>query len=297
MTDINKAETSHAEVDPPPRDTAPTQSEVASPCAVEICQTESDLGDAVHGREVDAAASDRARQIEQIDDEFRRAVEPCAIEYVPVGALKPDPHNPRKHPESQIDLLAANIRQFGFIGAVIVDEGNEIIAGHGRHAAAKRVGMDVVPCIRITHLTAKAKIALALADNRLGELSAWDEAALASQLEQLLAPDLDFDFEVTGFDTVDADRLLGPEPDPLGRNSRTGEFSGDTDDDVPDLVTEGPSVSQPGDMWDLGVHRVLYGDALDPEFGTARWRSCHTDRDRPALQCAQSRTCVVQAIS
>ena len=122
-------------------------------------------------------------------------------------------------------MLAASIRQFGFVGAIIVDEGNIIISGHGRHAAAKRIGMDVVPCIRVTHLTAKAKMALALADNRLGELSVWDEAALASQLEQLLAPDLDFDFEVTGFDTVDADRLLGPEPDPLGRKSGTGEFS------------------------------------------------------------------------
>ena len=181
MTDINKAETSRAEVDPPPRDTAPTQSEVASPCAVEIGQgnkAENDLGGIAHGGDVeDATSSIRVRQIEQIDDEFRRAVEPGAIEYVPVGALKPDPHNARKHPERQIDLLAASIRQFGFVGAIIVDEGNVIISGHGRHEAAKRVGMDVVPCIRVTHLTAKAKIALALADNRLGELSAWDEVS------------------------------------------------------------------------------------------------------------------------
>ena len=217
-----------------------------------------------HGGDVEAAASDRVRQIQQIDDEFRRAVEPGAIEYIPVEALKPDPYNARKHPESQIDLLAASIRQFGFVGAITVDEGNIIISGHGRHAAAVRVGMDVVPCIRVTHLTAKAKMALALADNRLGELSVWDEAALASQLAQLLAPDLDFDFEVTGFDTVDADRLLGPEPDPIGRKSGTGDFSLDPDDNLPRLVTEGPSVSQPGDMWDLGVHRVLHGDALDP---------------------------------
>jgi hypothetical protein len=76
------------------------------------------------------------------------------------------------------------------------------------------------------------KIALALADNRLGELSVWDEVVLTSQLEQLLTPDLEFDFEVTGFDTVDADRLLGPEP-PLGRKSGTGDFSVDPDDTVP----------------------------------------------------------------
>jgi len=245
MKDIQKSQAPEAQAEPL-REAATTESEVA-----------------VHG-DVEAAASGRVRQVEQIDDEFRRAVEPGAIEYVPVGALKSDPHNARKHPESQIELLAASIRQFGFVGAIIVDEGNVIISGHGRHEAAKRVGMDVVPCIRITHLTAKAKIALALADNRLGELSAWDEVALTSQLEQLLAPDLDFDFEVTGFDTVDADRLLGPEPDPLGRKSGTGEFSVDADDNVPRLETEAPSVSQPGDMWDLGTHRVLHGDALDP---------------------------------
>jgi ParB-like nuclease family protein len=146
-------------------------------------------------------------------------------------------------PQKQIDLLSASMRQFGFVGVITVDEGNVIISGHGRHEAAKQAGMDVVPCVRVTHLTAKAKIALALADNRLGELSAWDEVALTSQLEQLLTPDLDFDFEVTGFDTVDADWLLGPEPDPLGRKSGTGEFSLDPDDELPRLETEAPSVS------------------------------------------------------
>jgi ParB/Sulfiredoxin domain len=262
MIDIKKAEGSHAEANPL-REMAPTQSEVASSCATEIRQSDktgSDLGSIVH---VEPAASGRVRQIEQIDDEIRRAVEPAAFEHISVGDLKPNPHNARKHPESQIDLLAASMRQFGFVGAIIVDEDNGIISGHGRHEAAKRNGMDVVPCIRVTHLTAKAKIALALADNRLGELSAWDEVVLTSQLGQLLTPDLDFDFEVTGFDTVDADRLLGPEPDPFGRKSGTGEFSMDPDDNVPPLETEGPSVSQPGDMWDLGSHRVLHGDALD----------------------------------
>jgi hypothetical protein len=239
MIDIKKAEASYAEANPL-CEMAPTQSEVASSRAAEIQQsnkTGSDFGGVVHVGDVKAAASGRVRQIEQIDDEIRRAVEPGAIEYVPVGALKPDPHNARKHPESQIELLAASIRQFGFVGAIIVDEGNKIISGHGRHEGAKRNGMDVVPCIRVTHLTGKAKIALALADNHLAELSAWDEPALALQLEQLLAPDLDFDFEVTGFDTVDADRLLGPEPDPLGRKSGTGEFSTDPDDNVPRLET------------------------------------------------------------
>lgn len=263
MLESKKAEPPHAQLDSSLRDTAPVESEVATPSALEIRQTDSDLGDVVHGGGRDAAASTRARQIEQLDDVYRRAVEPGAIEYVPVGDLKPDPHNARKHPQSQIELLAASIRQFGFIGAIIVDEGNVIISGHGRHEAAKRAGMDTVPCVRVTHLPAEAKIAFALADNRLGELSAWDEKALGSQLEQLLTPDLGFDFEVTGFDTVDVDRLLGPEPDPLGRRSGTDEFSVDPDDNLPALETERASVSRPGDMWTLGTHRVLHGDALD----------------------------------
>jgi DNA modification methylase len=268
MLESKKAEPPHAELDSSSlRDTAPTESESASSCAVETRQsnkTGNDLERLGHGVDVEAAASDRVRQIQQIDDEIRRAVDLGAIEHVPVGDLKPNPHNARKHPESQIELLAASIRQFGFVGAIIADEGNVIISGHGRHAAAKCVGMDVVPCIRVTNLTAKAKIAFALADNRLAELSDWDELALASQLEQLVTPDLDFDFEVTGFDTVDADRLLGPEPDPLGRKSGTGEFSMDPDDSPPRLETEGPSVSQPGDMWHLGSHCVVHGDALNP---------------------------------
>src|SRR5262245_55291083 len=264
MLESKKAEASRAEVDPPLLETAPVESEVANPSAAEIRHTESDLGRLLHSGDVEAATSGRVRQIEQIDDEFRHAVEPGAIEYLPVEDLKPDPHNPRKHPERQINLLVASICQFGFVGAIIVDEGNVIIAGHGRYEAAKRNGMDIVPCIRVTHLTAKAKVALSLADNRLGELSSWDEVVLTSQLEQLLTPDLGFDFEVTGFDTVEADRLLGPEPDPLGRKSGTSEFSQDPDDKLPRLETEAPSVSQPSDMWDLGTHRLLHGDALDP---------------------------------
>src|SRR5262245_8050281 len=126
MKDSQKSRASHAEADPPLRDTTPTESEVA--------------GGAAHG-DVAAAVSDCARQIEQIDDEFRRTVGPGAIEYVPVGDLKRNPHNARKYPESQIDLLAASIRQFGFVGVITVDEGNVIISGHGRYEAAKRNGM------------------------------------------------------------------------------------------------------------------------------------------------------------
>src|SRR5262245_11611182 len=124
MIDIKKAEAPCAEVDPPLRDSESSQSEIASPCASEMRQTEHDLTGVVHSGDVEAATSDRVRQIEQIDDEIRRAVEPGAIEYVPVGALKPDPHNARKHPQSQIDLLAASIRQFGFVGVITVDEKN-----------------------------------------------------------------------------------------------------------------------------------------------------------------------------
>src|SRR5262245_5649693 len=102
MLNIKKAEASRAEVTPPLRNTAPTESEVASPCAVEMRlsnKTENDLGGVDHSRDVEASTCDRVRQIEHIDAEIRRAIEPSAIEYVPVGDLKPDPHNARKHPD------------------------------------------------------------------------------------------------------------------------------------------------------------------------------------------------------
>ena len=137
MIDIKKAEPSQAEADSSPREPAPIQSEVIGFGAAKIRQSNErvgDLGGIVHGGDVEDATTGHTRQIEQIDDEFRRALEPGLIEYVPVGDLKPDPHNARKHPDSQIELLAASIRQFGFVGAITVT-----IGGSQRLASSLRI--------------------------------------------------------------------------------------------------------------------------------------------------------------
>ena len=193
-----------------------------------------------------------------------QALRRSVIEYVPIDDLKPDPRNARKHSERQIEQIAASIRQFGFTGVIGIDENNNILFGHGRWEAAKRAGKTHLPCHRISHLTAQGKIAVALGDNRLAEHSAWDEPNLTLKLEELSASDLDFDLEITGFDTVDLDRRLGPEPDPRQTKVDGEGYSQDPDDRIPALQDERPAISQSGDLWTLREHRLLHGDALDP---------------------------------
>jgi DNA modification methylase len=205
---------------------------------------------------------DLARRARRVEGEIRNAATPQNIENIPVGNLTPNPRNARTHPESQIGLLTNSIRKFGFIGAITIDENGVIIAGHGRFEAAKRLGMQTVPCIRLSKLTAADKLALAIADNRLAELSGWDKPLLGEILCGLTTAEIDFDFEVTGFDSVDLDGFLAPEPDPRRRKAPVSIFSEDPDDKV--IAPEkGASVSRAGDLWMLGTHRLLHGDALD----------------------------------
>ena len=145
------------------------------------------------------------------------------IELVLIEQLRPNTRNARRHSDKQIDQIADSIRAFGFIVPVIVDDQGLVLAGHGRLAAGKRLGLPQIPCCRVTHLTPEAKRSFALADNRLAELSGWDENILKLELAELAELQLDFDLAITGFDTVDLDLLLGPEPDP---HSKVGDASG-----------------------------------------------------------------------
>ena len=185
------------------------------------------------------------------------------IEDVAVADLKPNPRNARRHSPEQIEKIAANIRAFGFNGVLVIDENRMVLAGHGRLAAALLVGLPSVPCLRVDHLSPAAKQAFALGDNRLAEMSDWDDDGLATQLRELEGLDLNFDLEVTGFDTVDLDRLLGPELQPKGGRRDADGYSTDPDDRIPDLRTRGPAVSRRGHLWILGQHKVLCGDALN----------------------------------
>ncbi len=180
-----------------------------------------------------------------------------AIEFLPVSSLRANPRNARKHGDRQIAQLAASITQFGFLLPILVDEDRIVLAGHGRLLAAKQLGLADVPVIQVAHLSEAEKRAYAIADNRIAELSEWDLELLKGELEALSVPDLDFEVEITGFDTSDIDRIMeGP---------GTAPDEQDPADALPEIDERGPPVSRLHDIWLIGSHRVICGDAAIPE--------------------------------
>ena len=169
------------------------------------------------------------------------------IEKRPVEALIPYARNARTHSEAQVGLIAGSIREFGFNNPVLVDSENGIIAGHGRVLAAQRLGLGEVPVIELGHLSAAQKRAYILADNRLAEQAGWDRELLALEVADL--GELGIELGDLGFDGAELDALLNHGvADP-----REEETPG---------VPEEP-VSRPGDLWLLGHHRLLCGDATE----------------------------------
>ena len=182
--------------------------------------------------------------------------------YRKVDDLKPYAGNARTHSAKQITQIAASIRQFGFTNPVLVDGASGIVAGHGRVAAARQLGMTEVPVIELAHLSEAERRAYVIADNRLAELAGWDRDILAIELQALSEMDLDFDLEITGYETAELDLLLdGPAADQT-----------DPDDDIAGMKT-GPAVTRPGDIWLLGKHRLICGDARHPDTFTALMES------------------------
>lgn len=179
---------------------------------------------------------------------------PSQIEDIAVDDLHGAPTNARTHPKKQIRQLADSIRRFGFTNPILIDADNMILAGHGRHAAARLLGMTHVPCIRIETMTSADKRAYALADNKLGLNSGWDDTVLAEELKALQALDQGFDLlGVTGFSIPEIDGLIeGLRP----------EEPGDPADDLG--PAEAPTRCKLGDIFQLGRHRLICGNALDP---------------------------------
>lgn len=157
--------------------------------------------------------------------------------------------NPRKHPKGQVKKLADSISRFGFVVPLVVDEENFVIAGEARLLAARQLGMSEVPTICVSDLSPADKSALRIALNRLAELSEWDNEILKFELESLLE-DIDYPIEITGFEVADIDALLLP--------ADVAERA----EEIPEPPTEPVSVI--GDLWIIGKHRVLCGDATDP---------------------------------
>ena len=171
------------------------------------------------------------------------------IEQWPTAKLVPYARNARTHSDAQVAQIAASIAEFGFTNPILAGSDGVIVAGHGRLAAAQKLGLEMVPVVVLDHLTPTQRRALVIADNRIAENAGWDDELLRVELEAL--QDEGFDLDLTGFNAdALADLLTGDEPD--------GE--GETDDDAVPEVSETP-VSRPGDVWLLGGHRLLCGDA------------------------------------
>jgi DNA modification methylase len=175
------------------------------------------------------------------------------IEHWPLARLLPYARNARTHSDDQVAQIAASIVEFGFTNPCLVGADGVLVAGHGRLLAARKLGLDTVPVVVLDHLSPTQRRALVLADNRIAENAGWDDAMLRTELEALQADG--FDLDLTGFDPdALAELLAGEETD------QAGEVD---DDDVPEEAVA--VVSRPGDLWVLGEHRVLCGDATDPE--------------------------------
>jgi len=174
------------------------------------------------------------------------------IEHTPVRELRPYAANARTHSKKQVKQIARSIAKFGFCNPVLIDDTKQIIAGHGRVEAAKLLGIDAVPTCQLAHLSETDKRAYILADNKLAERAGWDKELLAIELQGLI--ELDVDIELTGFDTSEIDIILED------AREATGDPSG-PEDEVPNSL--GPAVTQTGDLWLLGTHRLLCGDARD----------------------------------
>jgi hypothetical protein len=173
-----------------------------------------------------------------------------AVEYRPIGSLKPQERNARTHTRKQIRQIADSIKVFGFVNPVLLDGTGGIIAGHGRVQAAKLIGMTEVPTIRLDAMSEAQKRAYIIADNKLAENAGWDPEILALELQCIIKLDPEFDVTLTGFEIAEIDILTARASDPAA-------------DAVPELAP-GPPVAKAGDLWRLGEHYLLCGDARDP---------------------------------
>lgn len=168
-----------------------------------------------------------------------------------VTSLRPYARNARTHSKKQVRQIATSIDRFGFTNPVLISDEGEIIAGHGRVEAAKLLGWKAVPTIALSHLSEIERRAYVLADNKLALNAGWDKDILAIELQALV--DFAFDVELTGFSLAEIDFVL--------------DEAGEADPDVPDAAEDavsnvtGPAVSRMSDVWILGRHKLICGDA------------------------------------
>ena len=175
------------------------------------------------------------------------------IEYVDIDLVKPSDKNPRTHTKDQVQQIADSMCKFGWVNPILVDENYEIIAGHGRLMAGKLLGYEKVPIAKLCHLSEKEKLGLLVADNRITENAGWDDEKLQEVMQQL--HDENFDLSVLGFTNKELEKFRA-------------EFDSEIEaaaieDIVPDQTDK--VISKQGDIWILGEHRLLCGDACIAE--------------------------------
>ena len=175
------------------------------------------------------------------------------MKMVSTSKLIPYVNNARTHSQEQVNKLRGSLREFGFINPVIIDSDFNVIAGHGRLMAAKEEGIEEVPCVLVDYLTEAQKKAYILADNRYAQDAGWDEELLRLEIEALEG--MDFDVSLTGFDDQEIADLFAD-----------GESTGAEDDDfdLSDALEKAAFVER-GDVWQVGRHRLMCGDATSPE--------------------------------
>lgn len=174
---------------------------------------------------------------------------PIHIEYRQVEALIPYARNAKQHSEAQVAQIAASIREFGWGAPILIDGQNNVIAGHGRLLAARKLGLPEVPVVPLDHLSDTQRRALILADNKIGENASWEDELLGIELADL--KDAGFDLGLTGFSQEEWEALIAGEE---------ATKDGLTDEDAVPEVSETP-ISKTGDVWILGEHKLLCGDA------------------------------------
>jgi hypothetical protein len=173
---------------------------------------------------------------------------------VDLKALRLDPKNPRRHHLSQVKQIARSIKAFGFNVPLLIDQHGMILAGHGRYLAAQQLGLSCAPVIRLDHLTPAQARAFSIADNRLTENASWDDQLLGEIFLELSELDLEFDLEITGFSMGEIDLRI----DGLDINQ-----AGTVPPDIPIPEMNKVSVTQLGDLWELGRHRILCASSLE----------------------------------
>ena len=181
------------------------------------------------------------------------AIQISGIEYRHPAELKPWPDNPRVHPEKQLTVLAASMRQFGFTSPILIDENSVILSGHGRVMAAIRIGIESVPTRVISGLKQSQKRAYVIADNKLAQLSSWEIPLLKSEMEVLIKDD--YEIELTGFSTAEVDIMF----------DAPASIKKENPDDLQAVDMSPVVVTRVGDLWSLGDHYLLCADSLNPQ--------------------------------